>query len=904
MKKRISFIFLIVTFLLLVGVIVFPRGPRVANDFPIISSQILKSNFSLPYIWSDKTAEGMGEYAAATLWSWPLNFITGVLGILDLNFSMVERIFFIILSFAVGAISIRKLLDKFRIAEPGKSVGTLFYITTTYFLLLIDGGQLSIALTYAFFPLIFLLFINSIGGSFRTKLISVLAMSMFGYLDIRFVYLLGILIFIHFLYNIFLIQKRKKLFSQYFLIGLTFVIVFILLHLYWILPLVFVKENLLPPSYDAGVKSFTTLYHSLSLLQPNWYLNVFGKISSLRFEFVLIPILIFLAPIFKKRDMTVGFWLLVALVSVFLAKGTAPPFGMFYSFLYAKLPGFSLFRDSTKFFFLVALSYSVLLGITTNGIFKRVKIFPFVVVVYLLLLISPVYLGKMTGVFSRPVYEREYVGLSKVLQEDSEFGRVLWIPSRTPLGYSDLNHPYVEALRMVVARPFAIGRVGDYELFNFLREASYIGQILNISSIRYLVYPYPDIRREELKQDNVDYYHLFLSQISKLPWVEKVENYGSSDFPLPLIKVRATQDRFFVSPNLWGILGSDEIYQDLEKVNDFDLSRNALVYLEENEGLSRKFESSFGKVILYNKSELDLKASFIDSDFLIFPSKLLNVDPGVSGWWKRDGTDISGWRNFLQSKYNLDNLDFDYGGGWAVAEGKLKFNVEKLNLNKGDILLARVMKSRRGGKITITQGDKKIGVIDTGTDGTQKIETHLAGLSGIKIFDYDRASFDWVEVGNLENGSEITIETEGDINVVNTLAVVPDGKWSEIDDIVKELRKEGRIIDWSSIGKNKESVFKSLVLPSLFFKETNPTQYKVSLRGVRHPVILAFSETYDPNWKLENSNGLPLYSLINGFEVDKDGDYTLKFVPQKYVDVGFVVTLITIFALVLVLILL
>ncbi|HEX6977264.1 MAG TPA: hypothetical protein VF185_02820, partial [Patescibacteria group bacterium] len=889
--------------LLLLAQILFPRGPRVANDFPLISSQVLKSNFSLPYIWSDKTAEGMGEYAGATLWSWPLNFVSGIFGILNFGFPTIELIFLMVPSFVIAVISVRRVLDKFKIEEPGKSIGTLLYVTTTYFLLLIDGGQLSIALTYAFFPLVFLLFVNSIHSSFKKRIIAALAVSALGFLDLRFVYLLGILIFVHFLYNLFLSEDRKKLFFGYLFSGFISGIVFVLLHLYWILPLVFVRDNLLPPSYDAGIKSFTTLYHSLALLQPNWYVNVFGKISPLRFDFVLIPILVFLAPILKKKDKTVGFWLLVSLISIFLAKGTAPPFGEVYALIYAKVPGFNLFRDSTKFFFLVALSYCVLLAIVVNQISKKVKTAPLFLIFYLLLLVSPVYLGKMTGVFSKPAYQSGYESLNRELENDSQFGRVLWIPSRPPLGYSDLNHPYVEALRMVIARPFAIGRVGDYELFNFLRESPFVGQILKVSSIRYLVYPYPDTRREDLKKDNIDYYHSFLSQISKLPWVEELHNYGSDSFPIPLLKVKDSQDHLYISSNLFGILGSDEIYENLMKVKDFDLSRNALVFLEEKTNASKKFAETFGRIVLYNKSEIDLKGSLVDSSLLLFPSKILNLDPDSSGWWKRDGRDVSAWRNFMQDKYQIDNLDFDYGGGWAIAEGKLKLKLDKLNIQKGDILLARVMKSSRGGKINFIEGGKSVGVLSTKTDGTQKINIKLSGSVVPKFFTFNRASFDWVEVGNLDEGKEIILETEGDINVVNALAVIPASKWSEIETEVKNLRKEGKILEWDKINSGNLRVFETPNTVNLSYKEINPTLYKISVKGITKPVVIAFSETYDNNWHLNNSEGLSLYSLINGFEVEKDGDYILEFAPQKYVDVGLIGTLMGILLVILILIL-
>ncbi len=893
MIKKASYLLVFVGILIVFFKVIFPVGPRVANDFPVVSTDTLKESFRLPQIWSSRSSEGLGEYSVVTLWSWPLDFLGGLLARLGLSFTTIEIFILLVPTFTLGIISIRKIFDKYKIKNSGKQIGTLLYLTNTYFLLLIDGGQLSIALTYAVFPLFFLLFIDSVGSSFKKKLISGIGVAALGFLDIRFVYILGILIFIHFLFAFIVENDRLQLIKTYVVSGIIAILVFSAFHFYWIYPLITVKATLIPAVYDTTVKNFTNLYHSLLLLQPHWYLNVFGNITNFRFEFIFIPILVFLAPVLRRKSSMVAFWVLVAVVSIFLTKGASAPFGGIYSFLYDHVPGFSLFRDSTKFFFLVALSYSVLVGIATNEIAKKIKFFPLTFVLYLIFLIYPVYMGKMTGVFSTSSYKDSYSLLAKTLSEDMSYGRIIWLPSRPPLGYSNPTHPPTDGLRIVLRRPFAIGTVGTYEMFNFLREAPFIGQIMDVASIKYLVYPYPDTRRENITRDNIDYYHNFLNQISKLPWVKDVKNFGSNNSPLPLITVKNSKDHIFLSPNLWGVLGSDRIYGDLVGIDNFDLSKNALVFLEEQKGLNKNFINTYGKIILYGKSETDLKSSLVDQNDFIFPSLLLGASPDSSGWWKRTTSDFISWRNFLQEKYKIENLDFDYGGGWAVAEGNLRLNIKDKKLQREKILLARVMKSPKGGRVSFYQQDSLVGTINTKIEKPEKVVVKLTGAREVdnKYFGYDLSNFEWEEVGVLGSDSDLTIATNGELNVVNSLATISLNDWNILDKQISKLEGEGRILNWSKLGSVKKQLFSSRDNGGLSYTYVSPTKYKVEVKGLKSPEVISFSEGYNNLWSIGGVKSFPLYSLINGFVVTHDGSYFIEFTPQKHIEDGFKVSL-------------
>ena len=402
-------------------------GPRVASDFPFASSESVKTGFSLPQTWS-RSGENFGSNNISTLWSWPVDFLYGAGVSLGVDFFLLVRIFEIFFMLFLGYFSVGKLLDSLGVKNSGKLVGILFYLLNTFLLILVDGGQLAIALAYSWFPMAYLLVKNSLKEGLGDKLTSGLAISILGFFDIRFVYVLFILLALNFIYeSIFL--KRKKIFSyliSWLSTALVSGLVFVGLNIYWILPSVLAKAPALPETYQRVTQtaflSLANLGHSLLLLQPHWYKNVFGKVTPLLSGFVLIPLLVFIAPILRRKSKMVGFWLLVAVTGVFLVKGANPPFLGVYPWLFEKLPGFNLFRDPTKFFFLVALSYAVLIGVTVDEITQRFSGFKIknnflkssqrswscfayilnpksavsLLVVYFLFLIRPVWLGQMT----------------------------------------------------------------------------------------------------------------------------------------------------------------------------------------------------------------------------------------------------------------------------------------------------------------------------------------------------------------------------------------------------------------------------------------------------------------------------------------------------------------------------
>ncbi len=872
-NKLISFILPVVV---LIGFL--SPGLRVANDYHLSSKDLINSSLNLPFSWNEEiTAEGLGEYAVSTLWSWPLNWFNGFLSANVFYSDWVVRVIDLVIIIALAFWGVGKLLESLKINRTSQYIGKIFFILNSYFLLLLDGGQINLALSYSSLPLAIYLYRQaSYIDNYKSKIYSAIIWILISIFDIRTIYILSIIWILDFIFHYIHASQTSTL--KLWLINILITgLCLIGFHSYWILPSILLKAPSLPAGYtnlsQLDFLNFASLIDAVFFYQPHWYKNVFGSIGHVSLEFILIPILVFMvflqSSVKKVEKQELFFWAIVSLVGIILASGLDGPIPNLYSGLFLYLPGFSLFRDPSKFNFLIGLGYSVLMAYSVAMIGQlklnklKFRLIYSLILIYLLFLIRPVFLGQMTGMFSSPPFQTEFLKLSSELSIDHNFGRVLWIPSEPPLGYSDTNHPVVESLRLIQKRPFAIGLLGQYEKNNYLREASFSGQLLDISGISYIVYPALNPKRDNMHPDNIKYYSDFLSQLKRLPWTKEIESP-----PVATLKVSKSQDKFFMAGNSWLVIGSDDIYnKTVSPEPKLNLSNNVFIFHDEDNGDidNNLLDNPQIKILLNKKSNIDLAVSFIKSSSLIFPALNLKHEPDVSGWWKRTSLELINFRDFLKEKYQLDNQDFDLGGGLAVAEGELTKRISNPKIAQDKILLIRLLESPKGGQIQIYQENKLIGEVNT-----------IGETVNLK----------WFEIGRLKSNSEILIKTSGQINVINALAVKTDSDWINLKNKANSLISQKKVLEFNSDNIRLNS-------SKISYKKINQTKYEVLISDLNEPSVLVFSENYDPLWKIDNTPGVKVYSFLNGFFVEKNGTYQVEYSAQKYLNIGLIITGLT-----------
>lgn len=212
------------------------------------------------------------------------------------------------------------------------------------------------------------------------------------------------------------------------------VLVTIIIHTYWWVPLLknpTILGTQFQEATSSAVKylSFASFSNAISFTHPNWPENIFGKVYFQRPEFLIIPIIAFATFRINK------YFALLVLVGAFLAKGTNEPFGGIYLWLFNNIPGFSLFRDPTKFYLLIALGYSVLIS--------RIKkpIFQIAFLLFWAFTIREAITGKLTGTFQPVKVPKEYYELTN--------DRVAWYPKKSRFSFSGNDFVSLDNVRYI-----------------------------------------------------------------------------------------------------------------------------------------------------------------------------------------------------------------------------------------------------------------------------------------------------------------------------------------------------------------------------------------------------------------------------------------------------------------------
>ncbi len=849
---------------------------HVANDLHVTSKEESAAYFGLPSTWSDQGSNGLGQYSVGLMWNWPEGVFFSALDYLGIPRGLSVFVIGVLGTIVVGIVGLNLLFDQLQISKTGKAVGIIFYLLNTYFLLLIDGGQLNLGLAYGLLPVCFGLFIKSIDSSTLRNILWLTA-SLIGLsiVDIRIIFLFCILSGVYLPFSGIPI---KKLIIRFLKISFLVGILLAAFHAYWLIPAIFSRAPSLPNGFADSTQvfalSFATLGHAFALLQPHWYVNVFGNLISVGPLALAVPLLALIPLVFVKSK-RISFWLVILIVAIFLGKGTNPPFSNLYAWLFVRVPGMSLFRDPTKFFFLISLSYSIIVAYGVDRLSQKIKVFEktslYLVAGYFVVITYPVWTGKMTGTFSVPRFVASYRQLDNEIKQDQSFGRVLWVPEKPALGYSSPTHQSLSGFQLVGLRPFTVGINGSYETMNFLRDASASAKLLQLVGVKYVSLPPLDPLRDSRKPEDVAYSEFFSSQIKQAEWVSESINYGQ----ISVLKTQLEPKLFFLAPKTSYVIGSDDVYDRINSLQD-----NALVFAEEFPGLVNEIEEVFSAAILLNNKTVDdLAAAMVEEKYYLKPFSQLQSSPDQTGWWSRTNGEFLWIHNFLQEKYLVDNQDFDFQQGWSIAEGDRNYKFNLPPMDGPSILLTRVLHSSRSGELIIKQSGLELAKINTKLNSPVLVTKTLKGLGDIpdKTTHYSYSNYLWSAV-NISTNQPVEVLTKGDLNIVNSVALVPLEYWSELQVKAKDLM-------------TRKSVLSNLATVS--YKKISPTHYKILIDNLQSPQTLVFSHSYEPFWKLNGAAPLRVFSILNGFEVTRNGEYDLVFGPQQLVLPGLVLTFIT-----------
>lgn len=391
----------------------------------------------------------------------------------------------------------------------------IIYPLSTFVIVGIQGGQLTITLAYALAPLAIGLLYRLLTES-KPKLALWLGIVMVlqAVYDIRIAYLTIGAIVLMLLYNQVFVQKtgrmQKNLLKQ---LG-TVVVTGILLSSYWLIHLVIKPSGAaspLPAGYNnvswAHALSYVTLPNAYATTHVWWPWSE-GAQLPIQPLFYGVIILAVVGLTTWRRNRFLPYFFGLFLIGVFLAKGTNPPVGMAYDWLFQHIPGFSLFRDPAKFFTLVMLGVAPVAAVGALTIVEHVR--PrfrwLAIAAVVIILLAPqysIFFGSRHGTFVTKTLPPEYQRLADWETAQTQWGRVLWIPRAQRHVVELQNVPSVDYLTMTAASWSAFLPQGETGAATLLRHP-YGPWLLQQAGVRYIGVPvdtYDELYRNFGSQD-------------------------------------------------------------------------------------------------------------------------------------------------------------------------------------------------------------------------------------------------------------------------------------------------------------------------------------------------------------------------------------------------------------------
>lgn len=419
--------------------------PLAAGDWAWRDLPRLAPFFPFPHIWDPTLGPG-GANRFLAAFRFPLYAVSGALAKVGASWTVIEKVLyfipFAILLPIVGWLLAREIMGRTR----WTLLAPLLLVGNTYFLVE-PNGEIPLTVAEAVCMLALVTFLRAmrrraLGWATFTGLLLAVASTF----DIRPAYISVVLMALYWAI-LSLSELDLRRFLRRTALGLAAGAVFLASQAFWIIPLVTYHGNPgfpIPPSPDFPI---LTLGHGLTGVIALWTgglpsVNVQAALNPM---FMILPLLA-LAPLLARRLTVETLWLALAALSfAFFANTNNAPFGFVYDWMYTHVPGWSLFREGSKFLFVVGIAYAILIPTAFKMAFdwasgqpkgwrprwtKRVA-WGGVLAVGAVVLSGIVVLetGALDSSTNPTTEPASFAQLSQMLHSDSREGSVLWVGS-------------------------------------------------------------------------------------------------------------------------------------------------------------------------------------------------------------------------------------------------------------------------------------------------------------------------------------------------------------------------------------------------------------------------------------------------------------------------------------------
>jgi hypothetical protein len=743
-----------------------------------------------------------------------LDQMLGFFGFLGLNGEIISKSFCFIILTLIG-LSLFCLCRTIAVGYLASFVAGLFYMVNPLMFNRFWQGHITYLLSYALAPLVLLMFFKCTWASGNRFKLSLIVGLVFGVTWAQGQF--AVMVFVLLMLYCFFVSNLKTFLAR---IGSLIIVssIAFLMNFHWI----FIALTTQPTVYGHISATETAINLSPKLID---ILRLSTGSYLFRFDNVILsflPIMVaFFALLLKPKDKMVFYFSVVAVISLFLAKGINPPLSSIYNWLSANIPASSLFRDVYHLAFIPALALSVLIGFATSRLMeiKLGGLEPFyklnattvktrkgiiqpmvtivISVVLIVLLLSPssaVLSGDFNGTVRTYNLGDDYKQTYDYLEKLSGDFRIAWLPIAS-VGYS-VSSPLAWTGRnpMITLSPKP-SLDADYQVWQrysaFLAKTistnrtKYFSDLLDLTSVEYVVTAndfvghYPTPANQTVLLDG----QIGFDLVKTFGDIRVFRNNNSFSH------IYSTDDVAIVAGDL-SVLSSWSYYSQF-----MNKSLPATFFASQLNNETTKLYDFVDSIIIQDNDFQDIVFSFLPSDYILTAGAYATHNYPLYGWtysgyqWPSDwhfaitldDAAITGTNDTLLIPFTVSQAtDYEV---WA----KVYFGMESV---------------------------WGIGGLNTSLSFSVDGNNLGSVVTKASAVSWDQG-FRWINLGNMDFATgEHTLEVLGKdgINVVERVAITPSDVLTEATNTAYAAMQDKHVLLISNVEKTAES--NDLILPS------------------------------------------------------------------------------------------